>query len=1148
MAIEKNYVKASAPRFDSEFSMGSRSRESMFSDDDELHRRNSADSEDDDDDEYDDADSGAGSDDFDLLELGETRSEFCQDGDQTCSIPFELYDLHDLQGILSLDVWNDSLTEEERFGLTKYLPDLDQETFMRTLKELFDGSNFHFGSPITKLFQMLKGGLCEPRVSLYRQGLSFFQKHKHYHLLQKHQDSMVASLLQMREAWQNCKGYSIEEKLRVLNIVRSQKSLMGERHEDIGSDSSEKESAEALWGKRSKGRSSWKKVGHDSLYGVSPSLDVSQGRSAAIHPTRYGKKNPKGLLKLGGSKNSSLNEIVPRVHSHQHGYQSLKSDSYVSDLVPPRRGKATTYDAMTASMREQIASGDDEREGIYEMASQRDWNVVHCNVMDRGRSAKSGKKHGIYRVDEYDGDSYSSLPFSVKNDSSCHGLFVTKLNMPDRLENSRSLSRSVCDQKEKRARRDVKGSVPALDGILPASSTMDDFGRHEIDTYFSKNRQKAKMLHLQNFTSRVPEDGYYSGYGNTNAENNRKSTHRLWRNGQQEAELAGSSLFSMDKTPPVDNVGYDFISLQSKHLQDYTMAEDGGLFETDPVAGFASSVKKQKQNEDSTEIDGLEGYDDMQSHQQLFETVPLRKQVKKRSEPDMGFPDVGSSELPIVEVGMADLELELKPQKKSFTLITPTIHTDFSFSVIHLLSAVRMALITPNIEDTLEVGKHNGNAGVRADDGNGNHEHMNGSIQQLDVKNAGQHDQTNIPSLTIQEVLDRVRSNPGDPSILETQEPLQDLVRGVLKIFSSKTAPLGAKGWNQLVSYEKGTKSWTWTGPIPQSSTDHETLEEVTMTSPDAWRIPHKMLVKLVDSFANWLKRGQETLRQIGSLPAPPLELMQLNFDEKERFRDLRAQKSLSTISKSSEEARAYFRKEEQLRYSVPDRAFSYTAADGKKSIVAPLRRCGGKPASKARDHFMLKRDRPAHVTILCLVRDAAARLPGSIGTRADVCTLIRDSQYVVEDVSDPQVNQVVSGALDRLHYERDPCVQFDGERKLWVYLHREREEEDFEDDGTSSTKKWKRQKKDAPEPDDQVTVACPGSGGPSGLDLSSDLNVEPLCINNDKVLCDDTRQRRQDDVKASNMPKEEGPFQQMLESKLHCQENSANEDFDDDT
>ena len=38
----------------------------------------------------------------------------------------------------------------------------------------------------------------------------------------------------------------------------------------------------------------------------------------------------------------------------------------------------------------------------------------------------------------------------------------------------------------------------------------------------------------------------------------------------------------------------------------------------------------------------------------------------------------------------------------------------------------------------------------------------------------------------------------------------------------------------------------------------------------------------------------------------------------------------------------------------------------------------------------------------------------------------------------------MVSGALDRLHYEKDPCVKYDSSRKLWVYLHRNRTEEEF--------------------------------------------------------------------------------------------------------
>lgn len=42
------------------------------------------------------------------------------------------------------------------------------------------------------------------------------------------------------------------------------------------------------------------------------------------------------------------------------------------------------------------------------------------------------------------------------------------------------------------------------------------------------------------------------------------------------------------------------------------------------------------------------------------------------------------------------------------------------------------------------------------------------------------------------------------------------------------------------------------------------------------------------------------------------------------------------------------------------------------------------------------------------------------------------------------QINTVVSGALDRLHYEKDPCVKYEVNRKLWVYLHRNRTEEEF--------------------------------------------------------------------------------------------------------
>ena len=75
---------------------------------------------------------------------------------------------------------------------------------------------------------------------------------------------------------------------------------------------------------------------------------------------------------------------------------------------------------------------------------------------------------------------------------------------------------------------------------------------------------------------------------------------------------------------------------------------------------------------------------------------------------------------------------------------------------------------------------------------------------------------------------------------------------------------------------------------------------------------------------------------------------------------------------------------------------------------------------------------RPAIVTLLCLARDAASRLPDGIGTRGDIIELIKHSQWLKIDTTDANtLNTVISGALDRLHYEEDSCVKYDADKKL---------------------------------------------------------------------------------------------------------------------
>ena len=79
---------------------------------------------------------------------------------------------------------------------------------------------------------------------------------------------------------------------------------------------------------------------------------------------------------------------------------------------------------------------------------------------------------------------------------------------------------------------------------------------------------------------------------------------------------------------------------------------------------------------------------------------------------------------------------------------------------------------------------------------------------------------------------------------------------------------------------------------------------------------------------------------------------------------------------------------------------------------------------------------RPAIVTLLCLARDAASRMPDGVGTRADILELIKQSQWVkLESTPSDTLNNIVSGALDRLH-QQDQCVRYDSDKKVWIYMH----------------------------------------------------------------------------------------------------------------
>uniref|UniRef100_A0A2H8TJP8 Nuclear factor related to kappa-B-binding protein n=1 Tax=Melanaphis sacchari TaxID=742174 RepID=A0A2H8TJP8_9HEMI len=177
-------------------------------------------------------------------------------------------------------------------------------------------------------------------------------------------------------------------------------------------------------------------------------------------------------------------------------------------------------------------------------------------------------------------------------------------------------------------------------------------------------------------------------------------------------------------------------------------------------------------------------------------------------------------------------------------------------------------------------------------------------------------------------------------------------------------------------------------------------------------------------------------------------------------------------VTPSNDEERAIFQAQEKQRFLKPHRSFVYQM-HGYESVVGPVRGIynSSNIHKAARGHSLLIENRPHFISILVLVRDATARLPNGMGTRSDICTLLKDSQYLME-ANLTELHNAVSGALDRLHYEHDPCVKYDPKRKIWIYLHRGRKLEEFErlhleQQGAVKMKCWRRNKtpKKPPEP-----------------------------------------------------------------------------------
>nr|VZH96015.1 unnamed protein product [Spirometra erinaceieuropaei] len=150
----------------------------------------------------------------------------------------------------------------------------------------------------------------------------------------------------------------------------------------------------------------------------------------------------------------------------------------------------------------------------------------------------------------------------------------------------------------------------------------------------------------------------------------------------------------------------------------------------------------------------------------------------------------------------------------------------------------------------------------------------------------------------------------------------------------------------------------------------------------------------------------------------------------------------------STPEQRRSFQTQEIQRFSQPWSPFVYNQ-HGYASVVGPVRTASvnfaGRGSGRAREHPLLRSDRPAWVSISEIVRDAVARLPNGEGTRPEIAMLVQDSAFLAPNFNPRQLSQCISSALDRLQGEGTQSpVMYDCSRRLWIYRYRHLSPEDF--------------------------------------------------------------------------------------------------------
>ncbi|XP_015893913.3 uncharacterized protein LOC107427998 isoform X2 [Ziziphus jujuba] len=132
------------------------------------------------------------------------------------AIPPEIHELENLREVLSYEVWETHLSENEKNHLKQFLPaEPDAE---QVVHALLSGDNLHFGSPFLKWGASVCSGDLHPDTILQQDQCIKAEKKVYYEELRKYHNDMIVYLLSLKERFASCKD---PEKEFLQKILRS---------------------------------------------------------------------------------------------------------------------------------------------------------------------------------------------------------------------------------------------------------------------------------------------------------------------------------------------------------------------------------------------------------------------------------------------------------------------------------------------------------------------------------------------------------------------------------------------------------------------------------------------------------------------------------------------------------------------------------------------------------------------------------------------------------------------------------------------------------------------------------------------------------------------------------------------------------------